>query len=259
MRLRSQPGKLPAAILALLVHLAFLALLVFSVSWQNRPPEAVQVDLWRSLPEPAPVPAPPPPPPPPPQEARPEPVEEAKPQPQKSEISLKAKKEEQRKREEKLKQEKQKRLEEQRRQAETEKAQEEKRRRERRLREEAAQRVQDEQRDLEQVRQAQAAAAAKAKVADDYKSRINARIKSFINNQPCLPLPNPEVEFDVTLMPTGHLLNDPRLRKSSGNASCDQAIERAILRAQPLPLPLDPGLFSQFRELHLKFRPREEN
>jgi len=27
--------------------------------------------------------------------------------------------------------------------------------------------------------------------------------------------------------------------------------------AQPLPLPPDPALFSQFRELHLKFRPNE--
>jgi colicin import membrane protein len=34
-------------------------------------------------------------------------------------------------------------------------------------------------------------------------------------------------------------------------------VERAILRAQPLPLPPDPALFKDFRELNLIFRPKE--
>ena len=37
----------------------------------------------------------------------------------------------------------------------------------------------------------------------------------------------------------------------------DAAVERAILRAQPLPLPPDPALMRQFRELNLVFRPKE--
>jgi hypothetical protein len=30
-----------------------------------------------------------------------------------------------------------------------------------------------------------------------------------------------------------------------------------VIRAQPLPLPPDPQLFAQFRELNLDFRPNE--
>ncbi|MGH8744288.1 MAG: TonB C-terminal domain-containing protein [Burkholderiales bacterium] len=45
--------------------------------------------------------------------------------------------------------------------------------------------------------------------------------------------------------------------KSSGVSAYDGSIERAIYKAQPLPLPPDPALFSKFRELELKFRPND--
>ena len=51
-----EPFKLPAGILALAVHLAFFALLYFGFSWQTKPPEAISVDLWQSLPEPIVIP-----------------------------------------------------------------------------------------------------------------------------------------------------------------------------------------------------------
>jgi colicin import membrane protein len=47
------------------------------------------------------------------------------------------------------------------------------------------------------------------------------------------------------------------LRRTSGNTAYDNAVERAILRAQPLPVPPDPTMFREFRELNLKFRPQE--
>jgi colicin import membrane protein len=34
-------------------------------------------------------------------------------------------------------------------------------------------------------------------------------------------------------------------------------VERAILKAQPLPLPPDPAMFKEFRELNLIFRPEQ--
>jgi len=35
-------------------------------------------------------------------------------------------------------------------------------------------------------------------------------------------------------------------------------VERAIMAAQPLPVPSEPDLFQEnFRELHLKFRPKD--
>ncbi|MXS85569.1 protein TolA, partial [Nitrosomonas sp. HPC101] len=47
---KSEPGKLRAALFALLVHAAFLALLVFGLNWKNDVPEAMSVDLWAELP-----------------------------------------------------------------------------------------------------------------------------------------------------------------------------------------------------------------
>ena len=67
---------------------------------------------------------------------------------------------------------------------------------------------------------------------------------------------NPQVEFDVVLIPGGEVLN-VKLRRSSGVPAYDEAVERAIRKASPLPLPPDPTLFQQFRELHLRMRPKE--
>jgi colicin import membrane protein len=47
------------------------------------------------------------------------------------------------------------------------------------------------------------------------------------------------------------------LVKSSGVAAYDNAVERAILKAQPLPVPSEPASFARFRNLHLKFRPND--
>jgi colicin import membrane protein len=48
------------------------------------------------------------------------------------------------------------------------------------------------------------------------------------------------------------------LTKSSGNEAYDSAVERAILKAQPLPLPpAEQNMFNKFRDLRLKFSPAE--
>lgn len=58
------PGSRPvpnllAAALALGVHVLFVLMLVFGVSWQTHHPEAVMVDLWETLPDtPPPRPGP---------------------------------------------------------------------------------------------------------------------------------------------------------------------------------------------------------
>lgn len=266
---RREPGRVPAIILAVLVHLAFIALLVFGVDWQTREPAPVIAELWNSLPgavrapqpakpEPAPEPKPEPKPEPIAKPAPPKPEPRPEPKPVQADIDLKAKaeklKEEKRKLEEELKKkeqlEKKKKLDE-----------EEKRR--------VLEEFKSDQKALQEQRETQAkadaaakaaaqqAAAARGREVDGYVSKIKAKIKSKVNNQPCQPLSNPEAEFEVRLMPTGMLLAEPRLRKSSGSAQCDQAIERAIRLAEPLPLPPDPALFSDFRELNLKFKPNE--
>ncbi len=48
------------------------------------------------------------------------------------------------------------------------------------------------------------------------------------------------------------------LKKTSGNSSYDAAVERAILAAQPLPVPTETDLcYKMFGELTLIFRPKD--
>ena len=92
-------------------------------------------------------------------------------------------------------------------------------------------------------------------VIAEYKAKIMAKIRSRIVLPPNIP-DDSVAELDVTLLPGGDILN-VRLRKSSGYAAFDSAVERAIFLAKPLPLPPDPALFPKFRELSLKVHYRE--
>ena len=78
---RPQPGRIRAIVLAVLVHAAFFALIVFGVSWQNQPSPPVVADLWDSLP---PVKKAPPRPQPP----KPEPPEPEPPRPKRGHLKL---------------------------------------------------------------------------------------------------------------------------------------------------------------------------
>ena len=98
-------------------------------------------------------------------------------------------------------------------------------------------------------------ASERSKMVDEYKRRIAERVKRFIIEPPNLQ-GNPEVELDIVVLPGGEVL-DVRTRKASAATAWDNAVERAIRRAQPLPLPPDPTLAKEFRELNLKFRPKE--
>jgi len=101
-----------------------------------------------------------------------------------------------------------------------------------------------------------AKAAANAGVLGDYINKIQAKIRSNVNKTLCGE-GNPELKFDIALLPTGQLSGSPKLIKSSGSGACDEAVERAIIVSEPLPLPEDKSLFSQFRSLKLKFRPND--
>jgi colicin import membrane protein len=251
--------KAVSGALALVMHGLFFAMLVFSVNWQKKEPVAMVAELWSSLPSPqADVPPPPPPAPPkvepePPKpapkvEAKPVPKVEPKPQP-KAEIDLRDKKEKALKAKEQEVAEKKKQQE----QALLEKKKREEQ--EKQAREAAdTRRRQQEQADALK-KQAQEAGAAQAREIDKYKQAIAARIKRFIVEPPNLQ-GNPEVEFEVIQLPGGEILG-VKTRKASGQSPWDAAVERAILRAQPLPQPPDPALFKEVRELHLKFRPKD--
>lgn len=58
----------------------------------------------------------------------------------------------------------------------------------------------------------------------------------------------------VRLLPGGEV-TDARVTVSSGDAIFDRSVEAAINKASPLPLPADPALFEYFRELNFIFKP----
>ena len=89
---------------------------------------------------------------------------------------------------------------------------------------------------------------------DRFKALIQQKIQQNVNNQLC-GLDRVELEFEISLMPTGDLLGEPKMTQSSKIASCDAAVERAILQSQPLPLPKDNKLFKRLKDLKLKFHP----
>jgi colicin import membrane protein len=235
--------KTVSGALTLLMHGLFVVLLVFGVTWQKRESPAMVAELWSTLPPvPQPKVEPPPPPKVEPKPAPPVPKVEPKPKPvPKPDISLREKKEKAAKAKEladKKKKEEQARL-------EALKLQQAKEAEERRVREQ------------EEARKklAQQQAAAQAREVDEFKRRIAEKIRQRIVEPPSLQ-GNPEVELRITVLPGGEVL-DVRIARSSGQALWDSAAERAVLRAQPLPLPPNPALMREFRELNLKFRPKE--
>ena len=268
---RAQPGRLRAIFLAVLVHGAFFALIVFGVRWQSSPTAPLQAELWSKLPSAAPKALPQPPkaepepPRPQPEPPKPEPpkVEPPKPEPPKPEvkpepakpdpeIALKLEREKrERERLEKLerleKERAQKQKEEEaRKKREREEEAKKKREEERRRREEEAAR-----REAEQAREV--AAKARASEVDAYRARIQAKIRGRAN-VPDTVTGNPEVQVRIRVLPGGEVL-DIQILRHSPNATYDAAIERAIRSAQPLPVPPpDSELFPQFRDLILNFR-----
>ena len=223
-----EPYKLPAGILALAVHGAFFSLLYFGFTWQTQPAGTMSVELWQSLPDTAVAP---------PVKRR---VEEAvqlppekmiKPdviqpaQPEKivgPDIALPDKKKVEAKPAE------QKRTE---------------------------QKPDTSIADQQAARERAERAVAGDRVVGEYKGKIAARIRSNIVMPPDVA-DDARAEFLVTVLQGGSVL-PPRLLKSSGNAAYDDAVERAILKSQPLPLPADVTMFSKFREMKLGFRPKE--
>jgi colicin import membrane protein len=250
----TQNEKAVSGALTLVMHLLFFALLVFGVAWQKHEPAAMVAELWSSLPAPPPPEAEPMPPKPQPKvepkiEPKPVPKVEPKPVPKvepkpapKPDIALREKKEKALKAKEQELAEKKKREEQAR--LEALKQQQAKEAEEMRL-------VREQDEALRKLAQSQAAA--QAKLVDEYKHLIREKIKRFVIEPPNLPK-TAQVEFDVVLLPGGEVLS-VKLRKTSAVALYDSAVERAILKAQPLPLPPDPVMFKHFRELNLIFRP----
>jgi colicin import membrane protein len=230
-----EPALGRSFVLSALVHVVLAVVLFLGVRWQVHAPETVTVDLVEA-PPPAPVVEPPKPAP----KLEPEPPRVV-PKPQ---IAIPEKPKPKPKPEVKPKPDPNfdKRLREQ---VALEQKALDQQRQERELRELLARK---------QAEAERAQAAARTKALNEYIGRIQAKVKSnWILPQDLKG--NPAAVFDVIQLPTGEVLSI-RLVRSSGNAAYDAAVERAILKSSPLPLPASRELFS--RELRLTFHPQDK-
>ncbi len=259
--------------LAIVVHLALLGALLISFNWKAAHPvlNVTEVELWDSLPN---LQAPPPIPAKPIIEEQPTPAPEVKEEPKaepepvvkqeaKIDIALEKKQKEleQKKIADKLKKELALEQKKQLASLQAESRKDQMANNDKSLKEkEALKKIQQEALAEDKAQSDQqllsAKASANAGVVDEFKSKIQAKIRTKVNKALC-GIGNPELKFDIALLPTGELSGTPKLVKSSGTAVCDEAVERAIMASQPLPLPADSSLFSQFRSLKLIFRPNE--
>jgi colicin import membrane protein len=235
------PGRRAAIALAVAVHLLLAVFLIYGINWQTKPPDAVEVQLVSPTvtppaaksaqpPEPKPEPRP---------EPKPQPAPEPKPvtPPKAPDIAVKEKE----KPKPPPKEEPKPRFDP------TEMLKREDKELATRKEANKAARELDEQ-------QAAQVASARNKAVADYLSKIRAKIRGNIVVPPEIK-GNPEAVFDVTQLPSGEILA-VKLKKSSGHAALDAAIDRAILKSSPLPKPDAGDVFS--RTLELKFRPLDE-
>ena len=238
-----EPNRLPAGILALVVHCVFFALLYFGFNWNRQALSnpTMSVELWSNLPEE--VVAPP---------VNPKVDEVVQPPPQakivepdivipeKKKVAVKPVETKPEKVKPVPKAAKPK--------SDTPKPVEQN---------PEARRLADEQAAREQAERTKQdeQAAAKGRIVDEYMAKIQAKIRRNVVMPPDVAK-DANGLFSVTLLPGGAVLK-AELKKSSGNAAYDTAVERAILKSDPLPLPPDAQLFNRFRELNLPFHPGE--
>ena len=249
-----------SAIYAVSVHIVLILIMIVSFEWRVKLPQVAEVELWDSIPQPSSkaIEAPP-------VEKKVEP-EPAKPVPKaskveeiiksltsdKADISLKEKKEEERKK-----------LEDQKKKDDLKKIQEDL------LKQDQLAKLQQEllqdrskpslnrHEDMKQSNPNPTEGGAKLGEMDKYKVLIQRKIQQNVNKQLCGSSPV-ELQFEIGLMPTGELIGNPKMLKSSGIPVCDESVERAIFQSQPLPVPTDTDLFSKFKNLKLNFHPNEK-
>jgi colicin import membrane protein len=284
-------SKTKAWIGAIIVHVALVAVLVFSVRWKQEPAQVVSADIVMPAPKNTPPPSsesPPPPPPkttPTPPPPPPAVVKDVSPKVDNAQIKRaedEKKKEIEKKEKERAAFEEKKRKEEQLLKEQALKKEAEKKQSEQRTKEIAAskERAAKEQRDekLKQeladkaAREAQerlaaqqaaqqaaeraakeAAARARTKAEGDWVAKIRSKVKGntiWPEDDPS----NPQAVFEVSLLPTGEVL-DVRLVRTSGNTRFDDAVQRGILKSSPLPKPDQADVFQ--RSIRLQYRLRE--
>jgi colicin import membrane protein len=259
-----RPGGLGAgAVLALLAHVVLVAGLALGVHWRTSPSEVVMsAELWSAVPEVAAPKAVEPPPQPPQPQPRPEPkprvVEPPRPDPRieqqriDAQIALekaekKKKLEQQREREEELKAEKLKAEKLKEEKARKEKAEEDKRKKDQAAKKADEERLaKQREENLARIRGLAGAsgpatstgqATRDAAPSAGYAGRILARIKPNIVVTGDVP-ESAETTVEVKCAPDGRIIGR-RIVKSTGNALYEEAVLRAIDKAEVLPRDVD--------------------
>jgi colicin import membrane protein len=241
-----EPYRFSAGVLALVVHLVFFTVLYLGVHWQSHSPEAFMVEMWDNLPNSEVVPV---------QESTPPARMEPPPAkvvapvlpPAKADIEVHDKKSKKAVVKEKP--------------AKKDAAKEKAAARAKQDAELAAYTEKKEKlKQAEQVRvseqeriRAEVSTSTQVQV-ERYQDQIRNKIRRKMKAVADVP-ESAEAIFKVTLLPDGMLMDDPVLVKSSGIPAYDDAAERAILSAEPLPVPTDVTLQKMFRELKLSIRP----
>ena len=244
--------NLQANLFTLVIHLALFIFMIFSVNWNVKAPYYAEIELWDAVPT----------------QTKPKPqIKKTKPKIKKTapsedlkkaqqkkdaDIQLKKKKAAELKKKKEINRLQKQLLEEEK----LEKIQKDI------LAQEKLERLQEDLRDKDLAKDTRIAiegqedlvAGSNSGELEKYKALIQQKIYQNVNKQLC-GLDPVELIFEITLMPTGDLIGDAKMIKSSKIESCDLAVERAILQAQPLPLPKDNRLFSQLKKLKLKFQP----
>jgi colicin import membrane protein len=87
----------------------------------------------------------------------------------------------------------------------------------------------------------------RAKAADVWAGEIRKAIHANMTLPRALE-GNPSVVFRVTLRPSGEVLG-VKLQRSSGQKDFDAAVQRAILKASPLPVPRHQAVFTPVLEI----------
>ena len=238
----SRSGSTRAFVLAVGVHCLLFAFLYFGIRWQSRPPAAIEAELWTELPSlAAPLPAPraePPPAPP-----KPEVRDEPRPPP-KPDIAIREEKKKPAPKEkpaptetdDPVRRDLLKEL----------------------LAREAQKEAMAQKAASDNVAQTAAQAAAQGqRAATEWAERIKSRVRGKIPYTVASAVNgNPEAVFEVTLLP-GLEVGTVRALKSSGNPAYDEAAERAIRAASPLPPPGSDRVAIP-RVLTLRMRPKDE-
>ena len=245
--LRRNPGRIRAIVYAVLVHAVVIGLAVIGFRW-SMAPSTDQVIQAVAVPE---------------QKARkPEPVdnraqeeEEARKKAEaekRRQAELKKKQDEEQAQQRLVVERKKKEAEEkQKRAAELERKNEDKRRQKF-----TEQSLQEQLAAEEKLRTDAAHAARAATIVDKYIPLIRQRVSRSWNS-PVGIAKGLKCTVRVRLAPGGKVLSAAVVRPS-GDANFDRSVEYAVYKAEPLPLPEDPTLFDNFREIEFVFDPDKE-